>query len=390
MKPIILPLVLLMVLMGCAGLVVEQGPQSASAIMVDASQSPVHATAGAAEPSPEGRLPARATATVVVVAPTIVLPRATPTPLPGVPTSTPDPGAPATAAALATLVQAATATRAFLLTAVPVTATPTPVVPQPAIESFTLHTARLAPGAAITASWTVRGARQRSLCYDYYGAGDRRVGGGCLHALPPVAAKYAFTLEPAEVDVYYVDFALNAVNGAPQGENVLVEPLKEDRISTVLPATCPYPWFHRLELTWCALAEAADYPGAVAQRFEQGLALYLPPRQAMPNRVIVLYDDGRATRAMAAPQTTVPADLEVPPGFHAPARQFYSLWSADSSVLHALRDTLGWATAAPQTFTAREQCAEAPPAYAQLCYLTGPGQTLYAVDGLAHRWEPVN
>ena len=217
-------------------------------------------------------------------------------------------------------------------------------------------------------------------------------GENCVGNLPERAAQYEVTLAPPSGgggNVFYVAFSLMVANGVPAGEGVLQAPIKEAVVFEIVPATCAYSWFRPVGTEWCPRTPVMTYPAAVGQRFENGLAIYVPARGAMPNRLLVLYTDGRSTGAMGFPVEVPPADLEVPAGRLAPAPQFYVLWERGSSnsSLGPLRDSLGWASGGPVTYTYEEQCAESPPGTPDYCYLTGPDGTLYVEDPLQRGWR---
>ena len=278
------------------------------------------------------------------------------------------------------------------------TATSVGEVLQPIIDWFTVSSGtRAEVGDPVTLSWEVRQGQQVAICYGYFQEGETNedpfsVGSEhCTGNLPQRANGYELTLAPPDREgvIYYVTFTLQVMSGTPAGEGKLQAPIKEAMAARTVPAACVYQWFHPVATHWCPRAAATSYPGAMAQRFERGLVIYLPRRSPAPNRAIVLYDEGRTTGAMGFPVTAPPTELEVPTGLQAPAPAFYSLWArgSDNSFLQPLRDSLGWATADPIPFTYEEQCTEAPAGTPDLCYFTGPQGAVYVSDVREHTWK---
>ena len=371
-----------MLLVGCGQLTIEADPAPATDL-------PQQNAMPGGEPSPAP------TATASMPTPSAWAPTVTPTP--AIPTVTRTGNALPAAPALPADV--ATAAPPTLPPAAPATATPGGAVEQPIIDHFNVTSdGSLSVGERVSVSWQVQHARQLALCYGYFQEGEPEddpagvAGEHCAGNLPQTAADYTLTLAPpagGEGNIFYVAFALQVLNGVPAGEGALTAPIKEATAFQAIPATCSYQWFHSLDTGWCPRSPVAGYPDAIGQRFEHGLAIYLPPHGPAPNRLIVLYDDGRTAGAMGYPVEAPPPELEVPAGFLAPAPAFYPLWAQGSSnsFLQALRDDLGWAVTGPASFHFKEQCVESPQDTADQCYLTGPQADLYVIDPSQHRWN---
>lgn len=259
---------------------------------------------------PDGEPSSAPRATASIPTPTAWVPTVTPTPAIATATPTGNASAPFAPAATALPADVATAAPPTPPPVAPAPATPGGAVEQPVVDHFTVTSdGSLSVGESVSLSWQVQHVRQLALCYGYFQEGEPEddpagvAGEHCAGNLPQTAADYALTLAPPDGDavIYYVAFSLEAMNGIPAGEGALTAPIKEATAFQVISATCSYQWFHSLDAGWCPRSPVASYPDAIGQRFEHGLAIYLPPRGPTPNRLIVLYDDGRTTGAMGFP-----------------------------------------------------------------------------------------
>jgi hypothetical protein len=242
------------------------------------------------------------------------------------------------------------------------TAPPRPSpVPQPntsamSIVSFTVSPDTVDRGATVTLSWEVKGTAE-------VGIWRLQPGGSVADFIAdqPLIGTWTLTLPE-----YYVDtawFTLWATDAA--GNTISADATVKIR--------CPYTYFFGQTAgeTNCPYAPAKDI-SAVYQRFERGFMLW----RSDNSQIYVLRDGGNLSRYQDTWTQADVLDTGTPPvGLLAPIRGFGKVWATQIGV----KDALGWATGAEQTYTMRLQSSGAFK-YAYL-YLTLPdNRVIYLVE----------
>jgi hypothetical protein len=295
-------------------------------------------------------------------------------------------------------------------------------VQQPEIITFTVSPDdRLDFGDTATVRWSVAGAMQSLFCYRYgvrltaepghdllelegecfggvpaechlrgadgnylYSEDDER----CAGFLPAEGVQEVVLAPPDEGEVYYVTFWLDAMSGTtnPEERYGLRAPIYEDRASVTVPVTCVHEWFMTNQPRWCP----ADPPWSVeatAQRFENGVMLYVPAQGPAPNALHAFYKhEGQirdATLFAVSPEPPDPA-LVPPAGLMVPADIFYPMWNPPFAQT-PLRDTVGWAIGEPFAFSWVSQYEQGPESW-DAHYVNMPDGTVLRYNHLESVW----
>jgi hypothetical protein len=259
---------------------------------------------------------------------------------------------------------------------------------------------RLSFGEIVTATWSVHNALKVILCYQYSTGTPwnlREQGGGCFTPLP-AAGSQLLSLTPYEHgDAYYAHFWLEATSGRTDADdpNALHDPV-HDRVDAYVPLTCADAWFMPNPPRWCPQGPPRSME-ATAQTFENGIMVYVPSCDGTPpNSVTAYFQDptrsqNRYMTFMAVFAEEPDPELIAPPGLLVPDDLFYPAWrgmrDGRYGVVGPLRDVMGWATAAPVSFTQIIQQEEGPASHDPI-YKSMPGGSIYQLgDNVWSVWE---
>ena len=261
-----------------------------------------------------------------------------------------------------------------------------PEVPQPHAVTFRVSPdERLDAGDTVTVAWATADATHVTLCYRYRvgtAGALREAGGECATALPPVGSR-TMTLVPHEAsEVFYVHFALSAVNGVPSPEEPnRLRCLAEAQHDVYVPLACSHAWFVPNPPRWCPLEPAWSVP-ATAQSFQGGTIVHIPSQNGIASNAVIAYLTGVAqgtpryrTFMNATPQDPG-AHLVPPEGQLRPDSISYPVWmGTHHGGFHRgtppLRGALGWAVGPPIGFEYVYQCTEGPDTH-DPCYASMP------------------
>jgi hypothetical protein len=235
--------------------------------------------------------------------------------------------------------------------------------------SFTAEPVQIAPGDTVTLSW------EASAEWAMIHRSDER--GRLLE--PGIEVDIGGTLVVTTSSELrdQVDFFLFA------GSGNLYE---QATASVAIP--CPDGWFLADPPAGCPLA--AHFPTMIAQRFENGMLLWLEATgdERPFNEIIALYnDDGPLPRWQMMVDDWEEGDLEsdpelVPPDdLLQPVRGFGEIWRERAGV----RERLGWATG--EEFPLEDGGYQCSTAEYRTCYVTGPDGVLYVLYANGSSWD---
>lgn len=234
--------------------------------------------------------------------------------------------------------------------------TNTPGGTAPTIHSFDVTPGQASQDDTITATWSTSGGAVR-LCLVQLIPGVNTE--ECFDDLPAEGTYTAEITDPVEGTLHVY---LHVGDDQPN-------PVFDSR---PVSFDCTYPWFTTPEVDLCP-ATAPIESAAAAQRFENGLMLYLSD----PGLYITLFTAGNSPPywLLADPLNVTrdtSGEVTAPEGLYAPESGFGLVWRGDVEGASGYRDALGWATAPEYGFTATYQCDRATSQW-RFCYVTHPG-----------------